>query len=593
MSRRKTEPIPLARSWPLFKWLWAGYLNKYKWIVAIAFVLTTIEGGTAGVLSYVLKPMFDNVFVGGSVEAMKWVGVAILGIFLTRAVTGMLQKLLLTYVGQKSTADMRQDLLRHLMQLDTTFHASHPPGHLMERVQGDVGGITSIWKMLTQGMGRDLVALFSLMGVAIYMDWRWTLIALIGVPIIILPVLRAQRYVRMRSRENRVIASEVSTRLNEVFHGITQIKLNALENYQAKRYRRLQNRSIKLALRTGFGQALIPGLVDVMAGMGFIAVLYFGGGEIIRGDKTIGEFMAFFTAMTLAFEPVRRLAALGGTWQNTIASLERVQALFNTPPSIVTPAVPQSGDTARPAIVFDNVRLAYGDLPVLQGCSFTAEAGQTTALVGPSGAGKSTVFSVLTRLIDPQSGQVTLGGVPLPQMDLGELRGLYSVVTQDALLFDETLRENILLGRRDVSEDRLKQVLDAAHVSDFLPQLAKGLDTEAGPRGSNLSGGQRQRVAIARALLRDTPVLLLDEATSALDTRSEAVVQSALDRLSNGRTALVIAHRLSTIRDADKILVMDAGQVIEEGSHNQLLARNGAYAELYRLQFGDQDDDNA
>lgn len=583
MSKR--PDIPVAKSWPLFKWLWSTYLRKFRFMVIGAFVLMTIEGSTAGLLSYMLKPMFDDVFVAGNADAMKWVGLAIFAIFLTRALTGIAQKLLMTYVGQRSTAEIQYDLLGHVMQLDTTFHATHPPGHLMSRVQGDVGGITTVWKALIQGMGRDLVAVVSLMGVALFVDWKWTLVALIGVPLVIAPVLIVQRYVRRRARESREVASLVTTRLDEVFHGINQVKLNALEGYQAERYRGLRDRSVNLALRTGVGQAIIPGLVDIMAGLGFVAVLYFGGGEIVAGEKTIGEFMSFFTAMTLAFEPMRRLGNLSGTWQNAAASLERVQALFNTKPGIVTPAVPKKSDPNQPEIRFDDVHLAYGDLPVLRGASFTAEAGKTTALVGPSGAGKSTVFNVLTRLVDPQSGLVSIADTPTKDMDLGDLRGLFSVVTQDSLLFDETLRENILLGRKDVSDTQLAEVLEAAHVADFLPQLPDGLDSEAGPRGSNLSGGQRQRVAIARALLRNTPILLLDEATSALDTKSEAVVQAALEKLSQGRTSLVIAHRLSTIRNADKILVMDAGEVVEQGTHDELLAQGGIYGDLYRLQF--------
>ena len=295
--------------------------------------------------------------------------------------------------------------------------------------------------------------------------------------------------------------------------------------------------------------------------------------------------MAFFTAMALAFEPLRRLGTLSGQMQTAAASIDRIGSILGEEPRITSPAAPLAAPTGAPEIRLEAVGLAYDDLPVLKGASFIAEAGKTTALVGASGAGKSTVFNVLTRLVDPQGGSVTIGGTEVAAMTLAGLRGLISVVAQDAALFDETLRDNILLGRTGVSPEHLDKVLTAAHVSDFLDRLPEGLDSPAGPRGSNLSGGQRQRVAIARALLRDTPILLLDEATSALDTKSEAIVQEALDRLSEGRTTLVIAHRLSTVRNADKIVVMDQGQVVDQGTHDELLKRGGLYAELYRLQF--------
>ena len=574
-----------ARS--LFVWLWRGYLAvHWRWLV-VALILMAIEGGTLGGFAAMMQPMFDDVFVAGNNDALWFVGLGILVIFGLRAVTSVTQKVILTRISEKSAATIRSDLLAHLMRLDGGFHQSHPPGILIERVQGDVTAINRIWSGIITGLGRDLVSVVVLFAVALSIDWRWTLIALMGIPLILAPSLFVQRYVRRRAQNAREIAGQMSTRLDEVFHGIAPIKLNTLESYQSDRYGRLGRARVRAEVRTAAGQAMIPGLIDIMTGIGFLAVLIYGGAEIIDGQKTVGQFMAFFTAMSLAFEPLRRLGGISGQWQMAAASIERVRALLDMVPVLVSPARPVPLPPGAPQIVLRDVHLRYSDLPVLRGASFVAEAGRTTALVGASGAGKSTVFNLLTRLVDPQAGEVSIGGVPVASLDLAALRGLFSVVTQDALLFDESLRENILLGRTDVSEARLAEVLHAAHVADFLPALPEGLDSPAGPRGSALSGGQRQRIAIARALLRDTPVLLLDEATSALDTRSESLVQEALERLSAGRTTLVIAHRLSTVRHADKIVVMDQGRVVDQGTHDELLARGGIYADLYALQFRD------
>ncbi|WP_334061355.1 ABC transporter ATP-binding protein [Limimaricola cinnabarinus] len=571
----------------LFLWLWRGYLSKHwRWLI-VAMVLMAIEGGSLGLFASMMKPMFDEVFVAGRTDALWIVGVVVLGIFIMRAITSMSQRVIMTMIRERSAAALRSDLLSHLMRLDGGWHQSHPPGYLIERVQGDVTAINQIWATLVTGAGRDLISVVSLFAVALSVDWRWTLVALVGVPVLVLPSLIAQKYVRRRSRSSREIAAHMSTRLDEVFHGIAPIKLNALENYQSARYGRLIAARVRAEIRAASGQAAIPAMIDIITGLGFLGVLFYGGAEIIAGDKSVGQFMAFFTAMSLAFEPLRRLGNISGQWQTAAASLERLRAIFEARPSLTSPARPQSAPEGAPEIRLDGVHLSYGELPVLRGASFTAAAGRTTALVGASGAGKSTVFNLLARLVDPQSGEITIGGVPTRALRLEELRGLISVVSQDALLFDETVRDNILLGRTDVSEARLREVLDAAHVSDFLPRLPNGLDSPAGPRGSALSGGQRQRVAIARALLRDTPVLLLDEATSALDTKSEAVVQQALERLSKGRTTLVIAHRLSTVQGADSIVVMDQGEVVDQGSHAELLARGGIYADLHALQFRD------
>jgi subfamily B ATP-binding cassette protein MsbA len=575
----------------LFLWLWRSYLSRHWAMLGVALLLMAVEGGSLAIFASQMEPMFDRVFVAGDAAAIWDIAAIVLVIFFARAVTSMGHRIILTRINERTAAELRADLLAHLMRLDGSFHQQNPPGYLIERVQGDVSAINRIWAGIITGIGRDLVAVIALFGVALSVDWRWTLLALVGIPVLIAPSLVVQRYIRARSARAREVAARMSVRLDEVFHGIAAIKLNALEPYQTARYDALIEDRVKTEVRSAAGQAAIPALIDIMTGIGFVGVLIYGGSEIIAGEKTVGQFMAFFTAMSLAFEPLRRLGNITGLWQSAAASVERMRAIFDAEPTLTSPARPLPPPQGAPDIVLADVHLAYGDLPVLRGASFSAAAGQTTALVGASGAGKSTVFNLLTRLVDPQSGRVTIGGVDTTAMTIQDLRALFSVVTQDALLFDETLRENILLGRKDVSDARLRDVLDAAHVSEFLPQLSDGLDTPAGPRGSALSGGQRQRVAIARALLRDTPILLLDEATSALDTRSEAMVQSALDRLAHGRTTLVIAHRLSTVRAAHSIVVMDQGRVADQGTHDDLLARGGLYAELHALQFKDRPED--
>lgn len=571
----------------LLRWLWRNYLRRHIPMMSLAVFFMVIEGSTLGALARLMEPMFDQVFVAGQQDALIWVGLVLVGIFVIRAIAGVAQKVLLTRIAQSTAAAMRLDLLQRMMKQDGTFHQTHPPGFLIQRVQSDVNAVGDVWRAVITGAGRDLIGLLVLLGVAISIDPVWALLACVGIPVMVLPAAAAQKFVRKRAREARDLGADLSTRLDEVFHGIVQVKLNALEDYQSRQYRALTDRFIDTEVRAAFGNSAIPGMVDIMSGVGFMAVILYGGSEIISGDKTIGQFMTFFTAMGFTFNPLRRLGGISGLWQMAAAALERIRELLDAPLVLKEPANPVAAPTGTPEITVRDVDLSYGDVKVLDQLNFTAPAGQTTAIVGASGAGKSTVFNVLTRLVDPSRGQVQIGGVDANAMSMTDLRGLFSVVTQEALLFDETLRENIVLGRRDVSDARLKEVLDAAHVSDFLPKLEKGLDTLVGPRGSALSGGQRQRVVIARALLRDTPVLLLDEATSALDAQSEKVVHSALEKLSKGRTTIVIAHRLATIKEADKIVVMDKGRVVDEGPHEELLARGGLYADLYRLQFKD------
>lgn len=569
----------------LLGWLWRGYLHQHMGLLSIAVFFMLCEGATVGAISYMMQPMFDLVFVAGSQSALVWVSLAFLGIFCFRALSGIIQKVVLSLIGLRSEAHLRTDMLERLIRQDASFHQVHPPGYLIQRIQSDVGAINDVWRALITGTGRDVTQLIAVLAVAVSVDWRWTLIMLVGIPLLVAPLMIMQRYVRKKASEARDLGAVQATRLDEIFHGIVPVKLNSLEEYQANRYLSATKKFVHAQVRASFGTASASGLVDITAGLGVMGVILFGGQEIISGDKTVGEFMSFFTAIGLAFDPMRRLAGVMGVWQAAAAALERIKELMDAPIALLPPPAPVEAPAGLPEVRLNNVDLSYGEAQVLHDLSLVAEAGKTTALVGASGAGKSTVFNLLTRLVDPQAGSVTVEGTSVADLDLTDLRNLFSVVTQDALLFDETLRENILLGRTDVSDERLQEVLDAAFVSDFLPKLPDGLETHVGPRGSALSGGQRQRVVIARALLRDTPILLLDEATSALDAQSETVIQEALERLSGGRTTLVIAHRLATIRNADKIIVMERGRVMDQGRHEELLERGGIYADLYRLQF--------
>ena len=570
----------------LLVWLWRDHLRKRLWIMLAALTLMAMEGATAGLLSYLMRPMFDQVFSGSDRGAVLYVALAVAGVFGVRAVAGFGHRVLLARQAERISAELQGCLLAHVMTLDLRFFETNPPGALIERLRGDTATLRGVWAPILSALGRDLVALISLLGVAIWIDWRWTLIAIVGVPLLVLPLSRLQDRVRLTAKTAREAAALLATRLDEVFHGITTVKLTGSEAHESDRYGRAQGGYLRAQFRSETSAAAIPALIDLVAAMGFAGVMLYGGLQIMDGTKTLGEFMSFFVAMALVFEPLRRLGSVAGAWAQARASLERMRAVLDQQSRLTSPANPSIIPTGHDLTLHD-VHFAYGEAPVLQGASFTAKAGQTTALVGPSGAGKTTVFHLLTRMADPVAGSITLGGTDLRALDLAALRSQFAVVAQDTALFDESIATNLRMGAQSAPDVALAQALLDANAG-FVAELPQGINTSAGPRGSSLSGGQRQRIAIARALLRNAPILLLDEATSALDAAAERLVAEALARLGAGRTTIVIAHRLATVQDAHKIVVIDRGRVVDQGTHDELLARGGLYADLYRLQFKDQ-----
>lgn len=582
-----TDPNTTNRRGDLLRRLWRDHVVQFWPIMAVAVVLMTVEGAAIGAFAWLVQPLFDELFSAGSMDGVTWVALTVGGLFTLRATSGFFQRVLMVGVGLKVVTQLQTRLVKHFLTLDMSFFQGNAPGALIERVRGDTAALQSLSSSVLVSLGRDSVTLISLLTVMVWTDWQWALYALIGLPVLILPLLAVQAFIRRTAIAARQAAARLSTRLDEIFHGIQTIKLNRLETNESNRFREEVRQFLRPSIKAEIGVAANPAMIDIIAAAGFVAVLYFGGRDIVAGEKTVGEFMSFFTALGLLFEPLRRLSSIAGQVQAAGASLERIYEVFETAPTILPPAAPRP--LSHGDITFDDVHMSYGDTPVLRGLTFTAKAGETTALVGASGAGKTTVFAALTRLYDPQSGAITIGDVAVNGTDITTLRDTIAVVGQETALFDETIAANILMGDQTASRDAVIEAAKNASVDVFAKDLPQGLDSQVGPRGSSLSGGQRQRVAIARAMLKSAPVLLLDEPTSALDAQSEKLVGKALDRLAQGRTTLVIAHRLATIRAAHKIVVMEAGRVIEEGTHDTLLAKGGAYSRLYEMQVNAAD----
>ena len=567
-------------------WLWHNFMKRHTLKMAVAFLFMAIQGAMLGLLSYLIQFVFDDVLGPGDDGKLILVGGGVLLVFSIRGISGFLQRLIMMSIGARMKYDLQNTLMRHVLMLDPLFFETNPPGELISRINGDAQAILSSWSgMLAPGI-RDSVAVISLFVAAILIDWQWTLLVLVGVPVIGLPAMLLRKAIKRVSQNAAEIQAEIVVRLDEIFHGIRTVKLFGLDMVQFERFRKAGRRALSLSVRIQAGVATMPMMVDIIAGFGFLVVMLVAGDDVISGRRSLGEFMSFFTAVVLLFDPVKRLGSLVTSWHVMNVSISRVKLVLEMQPRIESEdRATRRADVSHHGIEFQDVSFDFECGAVVSGLSFTAETGKTTALVGRSGAGKTTTFNLLTRMLDPDQGCILIGGTDTSEFDSRTLRQMISVVAQDSGIFDESIRDNILLGNLQADRKQFEKAAQAARVDEFAEQLADGYESACGPRGSNLSGGQRQRVAIARALLKDAPILLLDEPTSSLDSRSEMLIQEAITSLCRGRTILVIAHRLATVRNADKILVIDNGEIAESGTHDQLVNRGGLYSLLYRTQL--------
>jgi subfamily B ATP-binding cassette protein MsbA len=433
-----------------------------------------------------------------------------------------------------------------------------------------------------------------LVGTAFYQDWRLATISLLVAPISIWPIQVLARKMRRVARATQVQMGGLTNVLGQAFQAIRIIKAYRLEQVEQERIGQMTAGLARLAVSAAkFGAAAQP-IIDSFGGLAIAAVIIYGGSRVIAGETTAGAFFSFITAILLAYQPLRALSKVNVSLQTGLAAAQRVFGIIDHSPALTEPAQPKTLPRAAADVSFETVDFTYnGEEAVLSGLDFTAQAGKITALVGPSGAGKSTVLNLIPRFYDPSAGRVAIGGLDLRELSLGSLRDAIALVSQEVVLFDDSILANIRCGRLDATDEQVREAARAAAALDFIDRLPEGLNTMVGEHGMRLSGGQRQRIAIARALLKDAPILLLDEATSALDTESERQIQEALGTLMQGRTTIVIAHRLSTVRDADMIHVLSQGRVVESGPHDRLYEKGGLYARLYDMQFAASSEESA
>ena len=564
-----------------------GYLRPYVGTLVVGGVLALVVAAMEGAVAWLVKPAMDEIFIRRDLTMLRLLPFVLFGAYLVKASARYGQSYLMAAVGERVIAALRRALYRHIQQMPLSFFADVHSADLMSRVITDVNRLARVSSTVMVMAVRQVAMIIALVAVMFVREWRLALIALVVFPFVGVAVRSiGRRLYRINKRSQEKIA-ELNVLLHEGFAGTKIVKAFGREAHEAARFDRLNDRLLALALKDHRTDEATDPLMEVLAALGIMGALWYGGHQVIGGAMTPGDFFSFTAAVALLYGPVRQLSRIMNTVQQSTGAVERVFEVLDMPPAIADRAGARSLEAFTDGIRFEGVSFRYPatSTPALRDIDLDIRKGDLVAFVGMSGAGKSTLMDLVPRFHDVTEGRITVDGHDVRDITQASLRAVIGVVTQETFLFSGSIYDNIAYGRPDATRDDVVRAARQAHAEEFIAACAEGYDTLVGERGVRLSGGQRQRLAIARAFLKDPPILILDEATSDLDAESEFMVQQALADLMRGRTVLVIAHRLATVRNADRIVVVHEGRIAEIGRHDELLAHDGLYRRLYALQM--------
>ncbi|MCX5778091.1 MAG: ABC transporter ATP-binding protein [Elusimicrobia bacterium] len=562
------------------------YLKPHKKRFALAMLCMAIFSALTGATMWLIKNIFDKIFIARDMHMLYIVTLIIPVFFLIKGIAGYGQNYLLSYITQNVVRKIRNELYEKLIGLSHVFYVNNSTARLMARVTNDVMALQNALFRVPPSIIRDGLTVIVMIGVLFYLHWKFAFIALVMFPLASLPLIQFARKMRSASREGQKQMGEVYASLQETLSGFSIIKAFMQEETEIGRFHKENDKYYETQQRFIRVDARSSPIMEFMGSLAVAFILWYGGKDVINGVWTSGSFVAFLTAAFSLYQPIKNFSQTNSLIQQALAGTERIFEILDEKPSIVDRASAVSLQQFKHTIVYNDVSFHYPEKAnVLLHISLAIKAGDIVAFVGPSGSGKTSMANLLLRFYDVNEGTITIDGVDIRDVHLQSLRSLIGIVPQETVLFNETVKYNIAYGMRSATDAEIIAAATAANAHQFISRMPQGYDTMIGERGMKLSGGERQRLSIARAILKNPPILILDEATSALDAESEQLVQSAIENLMVNRTVLMIAHRLATVRKADRIIVLDRGQIIEQGTHKDLVGQEGIYSRLHNLQL--------